>query len=288
MTIARSTFLVFGLFLVVNNAPGYAQSSEMQKTALTENAKPVRLEVVIFKPPGKGPFPLVVFNHGSTGQGRDPARFRHTFSDAGIARYFTDRGWLVAFPQRRGRGKSDGVYDEGLSDVRSLGYECQNAERSLAGVERALTDIDAVVEALRSRSDVRKESILIAGQSRGGALAVAYSGRHPNKVLGVINFVGGWMGSRCINASRINWGTFKIGSAYPGESLWLYADNDSFYSLLHSEGNFHMFTVNGGKGKFVTLEVPSGDGHFLRRWPRLWQPAVEQYLKTLGVHPKPK
>ena len=239
-----------------------AQTSQMLKTSLVENGKPVQLEVVIFNPAAAGPFPLLVFNHGSTGTGRDRSIFRRTFWEfSGIAAHFTAKGWMVAFPQRRGRGKSDGLYDEGFNADRALGYACDDVRRSLDGAERGLKDIDAAVEALRQRGDVRKGPVLIAGQSRGGALSVAYAGRHPGKVLGVINFVGGWMGSRCINASRINWGVFNIGSQYSKDTLWLYAGNDRFYSLAHSEVNFDQFKSNGGKGQFVRLEVPSGDGH---------------------------
>lgn len=272
-------------WLICNRAN--AQASQMLETSLTENGKQVRLEVVIFRPSGAGPFPLLVFNHGSTGNGKDASLFRRTFSDAGVASYFTAKGWFVAFPQRRGRGKSEGLYDEGFNTDRSLGYVCDNVQRSLAGAERALTDIDAVVEALRRRTDVTKGPLLMAGQSRGGALSIAYGGRHPDKVLGVINFVGGWMGTGCINASRINWGVFNIGARYPKDTLWLYADKDRFYSLAHSEINFDQFRSNGGKGEFVRFQVPSGDGHGLRQWIELWRPAVDRYVKATKAYPRP-
>ena len=42
---------------------------------LRENGKPVQLEVAVFKPNGAGPFPLLVFNHGSTGDGKDSELF---------------------------------------------------------------------------------------------------------------------------------------------------------------------------------------------------------------------
>ena len=50
--------------------------SIMIATKLRENGQPIRLEVAIAKPQGKGPFPLVVINHGSTGRGDNPALFR--------------------------------------------------------------------------------------------------------------------------------------------------------------------------------------------------------------------
>ena len=98
--------------------------SEFLQTELIEDGRPVRLEAVIFKPNGAGPFPLAVINHGSTGGGRDPAVAKQTWFAADLADFLNERGWMVAFPQRRGRGKSDGLYDEGFSEDRTLGYAC--------------------------------------------------------------------------------------------------------------------------------------------------------------------
>jgi hypothetical protein len=88
---------------------------EFLSTALQEGGKPIRLEEVIKKPSGSGPFPLLVFNHGSTGRGTDPNLVTETYANPAIADFFVERGWIVAFPQRRGRGKSVGLYDEGFA-----------------------------------------------------------------------------------------------------------------------------------------------------------------------------
>src|SRR5205814_2261442 len=52
--------------------------SEFLQTDLIEDGKPVRLEAVIFRPSGPGPFPLAIINHGSTGRGTNPSRFTQT------------------------------------------------------------------------------------------------------------------------------------------------------------------------------------------------------------------
>ncbi len=93
---------------------------------------------------------------------------------------------------------------------RSQGYTC-DPKQSLPGADRALTDIAAAVEVLRRRPDVARQPILMAGISRGGILSIAYAGMHPGEVAGVINFVGGWMGEGCPNASEINGTLFKRG-----------------------------------------------------------------------------
>jgi hypothetical protein len=70
---------------------------EFLSTALQEGGKSIRLEVVIKKPSGSGPFPLLVFNHGSTGRGTDPNLFTETYASPAIADFFVERGWIVAF-----------------------------------------------------------------------------------------------------------------------------------------------------------------------------------------------
>jgi dienelactone hydrolase len=163
--------------------------STMIQTKLRENGIPIRLEVDIAKPEGNGPFPLVVINHGS-GRGNDPALIGQTFAPPELAEYFVRKGFMVAFPQRRGWSKSEGLFDEGFEVDRSQGYAC-DAKLALPGADRALTDIEAAVEMLRQRPDVAQQPIVMAGTSRGGILSIAYAGMHPQEVAGVINFVGG-------------------------------------------------------------------------------------------------
>jgi hypothetical protein len=87
-----------------------------------------------------------VVNHGSTGTtGTNPAVFKRTQWFSELADFLVDRGWMVAFPQRHGRGKSDGMYDEGFAADRTQGYSC-DPNRSVPGADRALTDIGAAIE----------------------------------------------------------------------------------------------------------------------------------------------
>jgi dienelactone hydrolase len=256
------------------------QESTFVPTPFVEDGKPVRIEVVLYRPPGSGPFPLLVVNHGSTGMGDRPELFRETWSAAVFAQYFVAQGWLVAFPQRRGRGKSDGLYDEGFLPDRSR-YACDR-EISLGGAQRALDDIEAAVAELEQRSDVLPGPILMAGQSRGGALAVAYAGRHPNQVKGVINFVGGWIGSGCPDAAEVNSDLLRQGGGFHRPTLWFYGDEDPFYPLSHSRKNFSAFLESGGSGKFVeVMGVPDHNGHRVIYWPKLWETDVREYLKAI-------
>jgi dienelactone hydrolase len=281
---ARADMVKVDLAVLVASGKKIAETI-MISTKLQENGKPVRLAVVIDKPPGDGPFPLLVFNHGSTGQGNDPALFTQTFSNPAFAEMFVKKGYMVAFPQRRGRGKSEGLYDEGFNVDRTQGYAC-DPKQSLTGADRALTDIAAAVEVLRQRPDVARKPILVAGISRGGILSIAYAGMHPSEVAGVINFVGGWMGEGCPNATEINGTLFKRGGMFPHPTLWLYGNHDPSYSLDHSRANFDAFQAAGGKGSFFDFEVPGGDGHRVMFSPPLWTGHVDRYLNSIGAEAK--
>jgi dienelactone hydrolase len=250
------------------------------ETPFVEDSEPVELEVVLFKPLEGERFPLLVVNHGSTGNGSDPSRFGETFVHKPTTLHFVERGWMVAYPQRRGRGQSDGLYDEGFTPNRS-GYSC-DATLALAGADRALDDLDAATDWLRMRADVDTTRMLVSGTSRGGILSIAYLARRPEVYLGAINFVGGWLGEGCGDFATVNRTLFVGGAAFPGRSLWIYAENDSFYSLDHSRTNFDAFSRAGGVGDLEILRRESGrNGHFIINDAERWGSVVDAYVDGL-------
>ena len=249
-------------------------------TPFTENGQPVSLEVVLFKPLGEGRFPTIVYNHGSTGNGSDPSRFGLTFTNKTVAKYFVDRGWMVAFPQRRGRGQSDGLYDEGFKLDRSS-YSCAN-DLALGGAQRALDDVNAATDWIRGRADVDTTRMLVGGSSRGGILSVAYVARRPEVYLAAINVVGGWLAEGCGDFRSVNRSLFTAGAAFPGPSLWLYGASDSFYRLSYSRENFDSFSTAGGLGAFHEFtREPGLNGHFLINDLQLWESTMDDFLSQL-------
>jgi dienelactone hydrolase len=265
---------------VLSNQPLPGRSVERIATKLVENGQPVALEVVIYKPPGAGPFPTVMFNHGSTGNGDNPTLFTSTWTSPALAGFFTQRGWMVAFPQRRGRCKSDGLYDEGFALDRS-GYSSQ-PERSLPGLARAIIDIDAAADYLAGRHDVDAKRMLLGGVSRGGIASIACAGERPHRFVGVINFVGGWVEGESLYADAINGTIARRGGRFAKPTLWLYGENDPFYSISHSRKNFEAFEAAGGTGTFRVFTLEDGQsGHGLASLPEHWQNAVRDYLEQL-------
>lgn len=253
---------------------------------VTIDGESVRLALITYKPPGNGPFPTLIFHHGSTGRGNDPSIFARPYDPRTLAQWFTARGWAVMLPSRRGRGGSEGIYAEGFAINRAQGYACEET-LSLPGADRALRDIDAVTPAILAQPFVDRGRVAVGGQSRGGILAIAWSGRQPMVPRAAINFVGGWMGAGCSSASAINQNLFNRGGAYSQPSIWLYGDKDPFYPLSHSRANFAVFQAAGGKGAFHEYDPPPGlNGHQISSAPSLWTGVLEAYLPARGLPAK--
>lgn len=253
---------------------------------VTIDGAPVRLATITYKPAGPGPFPTLIFHHGSTGRGNDASLFARPYDPRTLAQWFTARGWAVVLPSRRGRGGSEGTYDEGFSIERSRGYACEET-LSLPGADRALRDIDAITPAILAQPFVDRSRVAVGGQSRGGILAIAWSGRQPGVQRAAINFVGGWMGTACSTATAINQNLFNRGAAYGQPTIWLYGDKDPFYPLSHSRANFAAFQAAGGKGTFNEYPPPDGlNGHQISSAPALWTGVLDAYLAARGLPAK--
>lgn len=275
----RLRALLLSLCALLMPAAASADRHAIQaESQLIEAGQNITLELIVYRPPGTGPFPLVVFNHGSTGSGDRPELFRLSFEHQAAAEYFNRQGYIVVFPQRRGRGRSGGVYDEGFTPDRAR-YSCDPASARSA-IDRAVEDIRAAIGILRTWPDVAPGPILLAGHSRGGLLSLLVAAAEPESVSGVINFSGGWMGLACPGYREVNQQLFARAGAWAGPSLFLYSDNDPFYPIKASRKNHAAFKRAGGKAQFVGPPLPARtNGHRLIDFPSAWSGPVGAFLR---------
>src|SRR6202049_2395744 len=70
------------------------------------------------------------------------------------------------------------------------------------------------------------------------------------------------------------------GSAVP--QLWLYAENDSFYTEPLILTNYGAFTAVGGTARLQFYRDFSGDGHRIRQFPIRWREVADQFIDGLS------
>ena len=159
--IARSVALVPAV-LAASGASGRAQQPPARpddppyETLFYQNG-PLRLEAYFFKPAGAGPFPLVVYNHGSRAN-EERVEWPVLF----IARILVPAGYAVLVPERRGYGKSEGA---------TFTDEIGASERGRRFVDRLAleaTDINAAIDYAKARLPIDPKRIAMQGYSFGG------------------------------------------------------------------------------------------------------------------------
>lgn len=229
------------------------------------------LETTVYKPPGDGPFPVVVINHGKAlGDPRFQARYR----PAGAARFFLARGYAVVVPMRQGFSKSEGSYIGGGCNVESNGRV--QAE-----------DVKAVLDDVLAQSWVDRRRVLVAGQSHGGWTTLAFGTLDYPGVRGLVNFAGGLRQESCSGWE----GTLaRAGGAYGRAtrvpSIWFYGDNDSYFAPHTFRPLFENYVAAGGKAELVAFGPFGSDAHAMfgsRSGEAIWQPRVEAFMRSIEL-----
>jgi dienelactone hydrolase len=139
-----------------------------------------QLHGFIYLPPGGGPFPAVLWNHGSEKwPGWQP----------GLATFYTANGFAFFIPHRRGQGRSSdaGAYiiDRQPSTLQVVANGAEAGRTVIALHEEAARDVDAAMAWLRARPDVDPRRIVMSGVSFGGIQTLLAA----EKDLGVRAFV---------------------------------------------------------------------------------------------------
>jgi carboxymethylenebutenolidase len=130
----------------------------------------ITLSGTIYKPEGAGPFPALIYNHGSAGGMLSKDAF-----DA-LGPFFASRGWVFFGPYRRGQGlsASAGPYigDQIAEAKKSGGFAAAVATMVRLLETDHLQDQLAALTWLRKQSYVRSDEIAVAGTSFGGVETV--------------------------------------------------------------------------------------------------------------------
>jgi len=242
----------------------------------------VLMRTTVFRPKGDGPFPLVVINHGSVQNAEERRKFAQPVFAAG-AEFFVQRGYAVAVPQRPGHGATGGPYFE------AQGSPCENANY----VKSALAVADSITAAIgymTQQQFVKRDGIVVVGQSAGGWGTLGLASRNPKNVTAIVNFAGG-RGGRVYNRPNNNCAPEKLveAAAVLGTTaripvLSIYTENDSYFSADLSQKIADAYRNAGGRMDYRLLPAFGDDGHRLfgaRDGLVIWGPLVDGFLKSL-------
>jgi dienelactone hydrolase len=140
---------------------------------------------------------------------------------------------------------------------------------------------------LRSRADIDRKKMMLAGQSAGGYSAMYLASTNPEGVIGAINFSGGRTDMNAFGAGFLNrtmvQGFAEFGRSTRIPTLWIFAENDSRYSANTIRASHEAFVAAGGKAQLFLNTAIAGDGHFIYQRPELWRGALRSYLEEIGV-----
>jgi dienelactone hydrolase len=243
-----------------------------------------RILVRVCRPSAEAPARLVVINHGSPANSADRPHVQLGSCDQEAAQWFLRRGYVVAFPLRRGYGATGGKWVEGYDT-------CDMADYFRAGLETA-RDINAAVEGLTTLPFVRPEAAVVIGQSAGGWGAIAYDSLAHPKVTAFIVMAGGRGGhthdepNRNCHPERLARAAGQYGKTASTPMLWVYAQNDTFFDPAIARALYQSFTANGGHATFEQPGPFGTDGHHLffgRGGSSIWGPLVESYLASGSI-----
>lgn len=177
----------------------------------------IQLETTVFRPRGRGPFPLIVMNHGKafTAPGRQ-ARARYPV----LSHEFVRRGYVVVIPMRQGFSRSGGR------------YAAPGCDLAVNGQEQA-KDVDEVIRHFQKKSWIRADQVLAMGQSHGGLVTMALAGQEVPGVKLLVNFAGGLRSNagRCASQwqEQMVLAFQNFGAQAQVPSLWFYGQNDTFF-----------------------------------------------------------
>ena len=130
----------------------------------------------LFMPEGTGPFPAVLYNHGSA------ERMLSDTASKNIGPRYAARGWIFFMPYRRGQGLSSaagGYIGDQIARAETQGgvrFAVRTMLEHLSGDH--LDDQMAALAWLRAQTFVQPQRIAVAGQSFGGIETVLGAQRY--------------------------------------------------------------------------------------------------------------
>jgi carboxymethylenebutenolidase len=276
--IRHALSVAFGVALVIGSLARHpsAQTPDTVETVAVKSGAFV-LRGLMWRPAGSGPFPAVLFNHGSYST-RDPMPPNEP---AVLGHAFTRHGYALLFLFRQGIGLSAG---QGTADgdlmaraAARQGERGRNREQLRLLETEELNEAAAALALLRRQRGVDPQRIILAGHSFGGSLSLVLAARDRD-VRSVVVFAAAaqsW-GRSPVLRTRLRSAVGRMSAP----AMFVHAAND--YSVTPGEelaaemqrlGKSHLLKVFPAAGRTTR------EGHnFVFRGVATWEADVFAYL----------
>ncbi len=265
-------------------APPADVVEEALRLPVTIGGHSLALDVLTVRRAGTDKLPVALITHGA-----NPGNPRGATTDwlRGWAHDFAHRGWLAVAVMRRGYGASDGEVAEHAGNCVS-----PDVARYL---DAHADDLEAALQSIAQRPDADMGRVLAIGDSAGGAAVMALAARKAVPLAAVVNVSGGLahdhqafqLNPACATfESDLVWNFARFGATARVPTLWLYAENDSWFRPALVSRMQSAFTGSGGHMQLVMLPPFQADGHtlfFAKGGRRLLLPELDGFLRAHGL-----
>ncbi len=282
--------LIISMVFALAALPAFSQAApEVIRLPLIVNGKPTEVVAHLYKPAGDGPFPLVIYSHGRAGTRVERAQLERPIA-VGHGNFWLKKGVAVIAPVRPGYG------DTGGTDVEDSGAQwrdgqCFGLPDFTTTSLNARRTVVATYDWALMQPWVRKDRLLIEGQSVGGLTSVAVSALNLPGVRGIVNFAGGAGGNPSSSPGKscepdvLTKAYRQFGEAAKAPSLWLYAENDLYWGAEAPKRWFEAYKVGGSDAELLqTGPVEGHDGHqLLLRGGAMWSKPLSEFARKVGL-----
>ena len=156
-------------FFVLLSMPALGQSTQsMVPQTIEFPSGKLHLKAYLWKPVGPGPFPAVLFNHGSGGGTADQTAWMPITQAATVlAPFFVTHGYAFLYPFRRGQGPSASqapyMQDVLRREEETKGKEARQHLQFVLLTTDQLDDVMAALAFLKTVPGIDTQRIAVAG-----------------------------------------------------------------------------------------------------------------------------
>ncbi len=240
------------------------QESRRQLWLVPSQDPAVPMLTTVFRPPGPGPFPMVLMKHGATQSGLE-RQFYPLLEFEAAALWFVQRGHAVVAPQRSGYGETGGPFFDDMGN-------CENPDFRSSGLAIAESAAWAI-DYMTTVPFIQNDRIIVVGQSAGGFGSIALAGQNPAGVRGIINFSGG-RGGHAQGRPHTN--------CAPDRLVQVVAEfGRTARRPALSKRMYEAFRSAGGNAEYHLLPGFQDEGHYFIDAPEavaIWAPIVTKFL----------